>query len=115
MKGKRVIQAVATWVRPPPNPQAIRSPFPFFLDLLPRVASLLPCSISFILSCPAGQIGSFLAGSKKRTINFSALHTNHEGSLLRTNIFLSPCILSKRDVSLQNVIGVSGEAQVEAN
>ena len=68
-EGKRVFQAVATWVRPPPNPQAIRSPFPFFLlNLRLQVASLLPCSISFILSCPAGQIGSFLAGSKKRTI-----------------------------------------------
>ena len=90
------------------------------IPLLPRrftASSGVPPSLfnklhPFVSSGPNWLV---LAGSKKRTINFSALHTNHEGSLLCTNIFLSPYILSKRDVSPQNMIGVSGEAQVEAN
>ena len=105
MEEKQAIQVVATWARPPPNPQAIRSPIPFFLlDLLPGLASLPPVQYASSFRVQRPKLVSSCLAVKSEQSNFSALHTNHEGSLLHSREHLSCAFIPYQNWMTQNMV-----------
>ena len=90
---------------PPPNPQAIQSPIPFFLlDLLPGLASLPPVQYASSFRVQRPKLVSSCLAVKSEQSNFSALHTNHEGSLLHSREHLSCAFIPYQNWMTQNMV-----------